>query len=152
MMKMEDKIYFVDTNILLTATDELRKGYPDVNLVLKKAHEGFLHLYLSGQVLREYMVVATRPRSLNGYGLSSDEALGNVALFRRLCSFCDETEDSHKKLKDIIEQHQLKGKRVHDANIAAVMYTNNIKKILTYNTSDFIKISNINPVEPQGIT
>ena len=51
----DDTRFFVDTNILLTASDGDRKFHGACLQWLKAAYEGDLSLYVNGQVLREYL-------------------------------------------------------------------------------------------------
>ena len=133
----DDNRIFLDTNILLAATDENRAGHDRIHDILMQAHRGEIHLYLNGQVLREYYVVATRPKEVNGFGLSPEEAISNGEFFRKLADYCEETEDVHRHLKMLIRTYSLSGKRIHDANIAAAMVSCNLKRILTFNGRDF---------------
>ena len=57
---------FVDTNVLLTATDESRPLHREATRLLTGEVIQGLSLAASGQVLREYLVVATRPADVNG--------------------------------------------------------------------------------------
>jgi predicted nucleic acid-binding protein len=142
-MMTEDNRYFLDTNILLAATDELRQGHDKINDVLLRAQRGEIQLYLSGQVFREYLVVATRPRENNGFGLSPEEGVSNLNFFRALVELCPETEEVSANLRYLVENYNLKGKRIHDANITATMMAYNIEKILTLNIKDFTPFSEI---------
>lgn len=71
---------FIDTNVLLTATAPARSGHASALALLES---GFAErtLFLSGQVIREYIVVATRPAAVNGLGLAPDHAVGNARQF-----------------------------------------------------------------------
>ena len=52
---------FVDTNVLLIATDESRSLHREALQLLAGSVTPDLSLAISGQVVREYLVVATRP-------------------------------------------------------------------------------------------
>jgi predicted nucleic acid-binding protein len=43
------------------------------------------------------------------------------------------------------------GKKSHDARLVAAMITHNIDNILTFNTDDFLRYSEIIPVDPRTI-
>ncbi len=79
---MDDEAVLVDTNVLLTATTPARALHTEALEVLNEwPARGFV-LCVSGQVFREYLVVATRPTEVNGLGLSVEDSLGNVAELR----------------------------------------------------------------------
>ena len=136
-------IVFLDTNILLIATDEARDHHGDARQVLNVAPARGIHLALSGQVIREYLVVATRPTEANGLGLDVKDALVNTDVFLRQAVLYDETERVSERLRDLVREHALSGVRIHDANIAATMLTNGLDTILTQNGDDFSRLGDL---------
>ena len=130
-------ILFVDTNVLLTATDESRPQHQNAMRLLAGADSSGMHLAASGQILREYLVVATRPLDVNGLGLSVRDATANVNEFLRRLHVYDETEDVARRLRQIALTYGLSGKRLHDANIVATMSTHGIPTLVTQNAGDF---------------
>src|SRR5271169_2023190 len=71
----------LDSCVLIAATDRNRKGHRDALTVLETWPATGTRLYLSGQIMREYLVVATRPEAVNGLGLSLANALDNLNAF-----------------------------------------------------------------------
>ena len=63
--------------------DESRPHHRDAGRLLGESGNRGLHLATSGQVLREYLVVATRPLDANGLGLPVRDATANVSEFLR---------------------------------------------------------------------
>ncbi|MEX0325805.1 MAG: hypothetical protein AB3N33_06930 [Puniceicoccaceae bacterium] len=49
----------------------------------------------------------------------------------------DETRTVASELQKLLDTHQLNGKRIHDANIVAVMLVNGLKTVATDNEEDF---------------
>lgn len=127
---------FVDTNVLLTCTAPRRPGHAAAMRLLE---EGFAErsLFLSGQVLREYLVVATRPPDVNGLGLTVEQAIGNARQFLDRATFLREDEAVRDALMRLLEQVPCAGKQVHDANIAATMVAHGVGALLTFNPRDF---------------
>ncbi len=136
-------LIFLDTNILLTATDKSRAYHKQAQDVFNAIFEYGYHLCTSGQVLREYLVVATRPVAANGLGLQTEEALNNLREFTSRMTFFEETEAVNTMLLNLTKTHTLKGTRIHDANIAALVKTYNITVLITENESDFSSFSEI---------
>ena len=130
-------VLFVDTNVLLTATDALRPSHREAQRLLAESGVRGVHLATSGQVLREYLVVATRPSEANGLGLSVEHAVQNRDEFRRRLHFCDENEDVSLRLRQAAVAHGLRGRRLHDANIAATMLAHRIRFLVTEDGSAF---------------
>jgi predicted nucleic acid-binding protein len=68
----------LDTNILVAATDRRRAEHALAVAALNEWPVAGTTLYTSGQILREYLSVATRPAAQNGLGLSQPDALANA--------------------------------------------------------------------------
>ena len=151
-MMMAGNQLFVDTNILLTATDESRPLYSAATQILDGSFGQDLRLGASGQVLREYLVVATRPTEVNGLGLSVPDALTNIDEFARHLDLYDETMAVSTRLRQLALDHDLRGKRLHDANIVATMSVHGISTLLTQNGSDFAPFNDITVVAIPNIT
>ena len=68
----------LDTNVLLAATDEGRAEHHDALTIMNEWVAGDTMLCMSGQILRGYLAVATRPTEHNGLGLKPADAVSNV--------------------------------------------------------------------------
>ena len=147
-MTMDDKRQFVDTNILLTASDADRSRHADCRRLLESALTGVPRLFTSGQVFREYLVVATRPKKNNGLGMLPKNALENVAAFRRCIHLLHEDSGVVDRLASLIRKHKLSGKRIHDANISATMLEHGLNELITLNPGDFEAIREIKVTGP----
>ena len=138
------EVLFADTNVFLSATDRSRSQHEAARDLLIEAGDGRFQLALSGQVVREYLVVATRPVDANGLGLETQEALRNVQVFTSApFIFCDEPEAVSHRLRDLTAARELTGRRIHDANIAATMLVHGIPRLVTQNTRDFVELKEI---------
>lgn len=140
---MDGKCCFIDTNVLLTATDASRSDHAAALSFLEASLEGRQRLFASGQILREYLVVATRPTEVNGLGLNPSEALENVQEFQNCVQRLDENADVTMQLFTLIQTHQLKGKRIHDANVVATMRAHGLVRLRTSNAGDFAPFKGI---------
>ena len=139
-------ILFVDTNVLLTATDQSRPQHRDAGRLIGESGLHGLHLAASGQILREYLVVATRPPDTNGLGLQVRDAAANVNEFLRFIHLYDETEEVSRRLRQLGLTYGLHGKRLHDANIVATMSVHGIRALVTQNPDDFAPFEEIDLV------
>lgn len=127
----------LDTNILLDATDEGRTWHAKALSTFKELPLQGADLYLATQVVREYLVVATRPVENNGLGLSVKDAVGNVGQFQKRASLIPETT----KASDLMVQWALKfgsaGKKLHDLQLLATVRQAGLHMLLTSNPGDF---------------
>lgn len=55
----------------------------------------------------------------------------------------DETEAVTHFLVEMIVKYNVKGKRIHDMNVAATMKAYSIKKLFTLNTRDFDQVEDL---------
>jgi predicted nucleic acid-binding protein len=131
------ELLFLDTNILVAATDVSRPLHAVARKLIARGRSAGLPGATSGQVIREYIVVATRPPSANGLGLSSADALRNIAAMTGRLEFCDESEAVSVRLRALVAAGNLTGVAVHDANIAATAAVHGISHIATENPEDF---------------
>lgn len=139
-------VLFVDTNVLLIATDASRRWHEEAMRLFTDADSRGVHLAVSGQVFREYLVVATRPREANGLGMKVEDAIANVNEFVRLTHSYDETEKVARRLRQLALTYGLRGKVLHDANIVATMTVNDISVLVTQNLDDFARFDEIEGV------
>lgn len=72
---------FVDTNVLIYATDAQSPFYVQAVNALNKAFMGGADLVISFQVLREYLAVTTR-LSVNNPRVSLEDILKSIRTFR----------------------------------------------------------------------
>lgn len=142
-MKTDAERIFVDTNVLLAATDRSRNTHADAVRFLEEAAEGRHRLFVSGQIFREYLVVATRPVSGNGLGLTPEAACANLRKFRGMLQVLEETQETGVRLMELTEKYALRGKRIHDANVIATMQSHGLAHLKTGNPEDFKVFSHI---------
>lgn len=133
-------VLFLDTNVLLAATDRSRTEHSSCAALLREAEVAGCHLACTPQILREYLVVSTRPIDVNGLGLSTGGALANIRSFRRRLILLEESTKVLEKLLALVADHELTGKRIHDANIVAAMTAHRLDTLVTSNPNDFREI------------
>lgn len=131
----------LDTNVLLAATDEARDQHESAVAALNSWPAAGIVLYTSGQILREYLAVATRPVDHNGQGLTQSAAVANAREFRSRLHLMNEDEKVSNRLLTLLGTVACAGKQVHDANVVATMLVAGVGTIVTANTSDFVRFS-----------
>lgn len=129
----------LDTNVLLAATDEGRAEHRDALTVVNDWAARHASLYVSGQVLREYLCVATRPAERNGLGLSTPDALGNVRAIRERTTLLAEDGKVTDRLLALLADVRCGGRQVHDANLVATMLVYRVDTVVTMNLADFAR-------------
>ena len=94
-----------------------------------------VELWVSRQVLREYLVQVTRPQ-ITVRPLSIQQAVSQVNMIQSLFRVADETAEVTQKLLELLQQFPTGGKNVHDANIVATMLVNGVNTLLSQNVDD----------------
>jgi predicted nucleic acid-binding protein len=136
-MMMDDKTIFIDTNILVYATDDESPFHAKSLGILKKFMKDRIDFVISPQIIREYLVVLTR--GLQPGDPARSAALHNVEKFMEAFKLLDENSETVAKLQTIMEDFAVGGKQIHDTNIVAVMQVHGVKRLLTHNMDDFKK-------------
>lgn len=136
-MTMGAETVFIDTNILVYATDDESPFNAKSLGIIKRLMKDGVDIAICSQIVREYLVVLTR-------GLLPDDparsaALHNVRKFLQAFTLLDENSESVARLQTILKNCSIGGKQIHDANIVAVMQVHGVKRLLTYNLDDFKK-------------
>lgn len=151
MTTMAGERLFCDTNVLLSAVDRKRVLYRQALHVLNALPNQGAELCLSGQVLREFLVVCTRPIGVNGLGLTPRAAIGNVAAIIERCTVLEENRAVAARLRQLAKTAACTGKQIHDANIVATMQTHGVHRLLTDNRADFRRFDGLDIVDLAGL-
>lgn len=144
--------YFLDTNILLRMSDSnspmhLLAGQAAARLLTENNQ-----LFITSQTIIEFWVVATRPTDVNGLGWDTERTQTEVEQILSQFPQLPETPQIFSHWWDLVTRYQLKGKRVHDARLVAVMLAHQVTHLLTFNPDDFRTMEAIAVTTPQNIT
>lgn len=129
----------LDTNVLLAASDLARADHQDALASLNVWPASGVSLYTSGQILREYLAVATRPVDDNGLGMARPTAVANVRELRARLHLLAEDGKVAGRLLKVLDEVECAGKQIHDANVVATMLVHGVDTIATSNFKDFAK-------------
>jgi predicted nucleic acid-binding protein len=143
--------YLVDTNILLRMCD---RSSPE-HEVCRAAVTGLVRrgepCHSCAQTLIEFWAVATRPRDVNGLGFTPTDTLSNLVDFQRSLPCLSEPPDIASRWQALVVQHEVRGRKAHDACLVAFMQAHQLSDILTLNTVDFARYSGIKPMTPEQV-
>src|SRR3972149_8573180 len=127
----------LDTNVLCRLAE---RGHPQhafaESAVIKLRYDQH-ELCLVPQVMYEYWVVVTRPIAENGLGMPPSEVDNIIDLWLdRFTLFRDE-RGVFSIWRELVLQHDVKGKNAHDARLVAAMRRHNLANLLTFNVAAF---------------
>jgi predicted nucleic acid-binding protein len=149
MVMMGVKV-FLDTNILLRSTVQAFPHYPEIQAYVAQYLADDSELWISRQVIREYLVQTMRPQSFMK-PMTPEQAVQQVQSMQQVFQIANETSATTRELLQLIRSFPMGGKQIHDANIVATMLTHDIDTLITLNTSDFKrfadKITLLSPLE-----
>jgi len=100
------------------------------------------------QNIIEFCNVATRWADQNGLGFTHQQTRAEVEKIEKLFRLIPDTPAIYDEWKRLVFTHQVSGKQVHDARIAAAMNTQGISHLLTFNKDDFKRFTGIVAVSP----
>lgn len=126
---------FVDTNILLRAFHNTFPEHGQVRTLFDQMLDDDYEMWISRQVIREYLVQATHPRTFVE-PLTIQTVLHQVQGIMKVCYVADDTRDVTTNLMMLLKDYPTLGKQVHDANIVATMLAYDIDTLLTLNVDD----------------
>ena len=142
---------FFDTNIFLRLTDENSSQHEIAARATAVLFAQGATCYFAPQSMVEFWAVASRPVSVNGLGLSLLQVEDKVNEFLDEYELLEENPSIFTNWQNLATKYQVVGKQVHDTKLVATMLTHNIKTILTLNTNDFLRFSEIKTLHPTGV-
>lgn len=126
---------FVDTNILVYAT-VAESPFHEAAVERLREMGAESRLWISWQVIREYLAVVTRPDALIP-PLSRSVLIRCVRRFQSQFAVATESARVPEAFLMLAEKLPVSGRRIHDANIVATMIAYDIPFLLTHNIADF---------------
>ena len=128
----------VDTNILLRSAQPTHPLCAQATQAVSKLIRQKDAVFFCSQNIAEFWNVATRPADLNGLGLSHEEVLQ------------PDIRAIYPAWKEIVADNKVQGVKVYDARLVAIMTVYAVESVLTFNTADFKRYSNITALHPSS--
>ncbi|HYX17677.1 MAG TPA: PIN domain-containing protein [Nostoc sp.] len=138
---------FIDTNILVYASQIQSQFYQSAMQAIQDSYDAGVDLWISRQVLREYLATLTRPQQLTN-PLPIAIVIQDIRYFESRFRVAEDNSQVTERLLRLMEEIPSGGKQVHDANIVATMLVYSIPQLLTHNISDFARFSGLITVLP----
>ncbi len=140
MATRDDEAIFLDTNVLVYANVKEAPFHEEAYRGIRTHEESGRTLWISRQVLREYLTTLTRPQQFST-PVPVATLITQVHHFVGRFHVADERSQVTDTLRMLLDQVSRGGRQVHDANIVATMLVDGIPQLLTKNTEDFIRFS-----------
>jgi predicted nucleic acid-binding protein len=138
---------FVDTNVLVFAAISTSPFYAPAFARLDELRQAGAELWVSRQILREYLVVLSRPQPFTP-PLPAATLIGDITRFQSQFRIAEDGPAVTSSLLALLASIPLGGKQIHDANIVATMKVHGLNRLLTHNTAEFARFGHLIQVEP----
>ncbi len=145
---MDAEPLFVDTNVLIYANVSTAPFHEQALNSIETAFQSERSLWISRQVLREFIAARTRPQTF-AQPSTPDVVIERVQYLEERFQVADDTAAVTEHLIKLLENHKIGGKQVHDANIVATMQAYDIPCLLTHNIKDFKRFGEV--IKTEGI-
>lgn len=145
---MARELYLVDTNILIRWVRGDAKDFKIVAASIEQFARLKSRPCYTSQNFGEFWNVLTRPTGSNGYGLSPADANRHAIEVETSFQLLPDSLEVHEEWRRILIVYNVSGVQVHDARLVAAMHVHGVKRILTFNTKDFVRYDEIEAVHP----
>jgi predicted nucleic acid-binding protein len=143
--------YLVDTGVLLRAFDREAAEHKTILQAIRALLDSGEELAVTVQNLAEFWNVSTRPKNKNGVELPVETVTRRLRVIERLSIILTESSGSFEEWKRLLATHRVLGVKVHDARLVSVMLVSKVPTVLTLNSRDFQRYSEISAVSPDDI-
>lgn len=143
--------FLVDTNLLLRSIDLAHPmNTVAINALATLRGQGE-QLCIIPQNLIEFWNVYTRPLERNGLGRTPLEAEVEVNQLKTFFLLLPDTTAIYPEWERLAITYAVRGVNVHDTRLVAAMLVHGLTHILTFNTGDFTRFSEITAIHPTSI-
>jgi predicted nucleic acid-binding protein len=148
---MAAESYLLDSNILIRWVQHDDPGASVVEAALDQLMLREADPCYTSQNLGEFWNAMTRPANRNGYGFSPEETNLRASEFEGAFRLLTDGPDVHTEWRRLLVAYSICGVQVHDTRLVAAMHVHGVKHILTFNTRDFERYTDIDPVHPADL-
>jgi predicted nucleic acid-binding protein len=141
----------VDTNILLRSVQPNHPLCSQATHAVSKFIRQKDAVFFCAQNIAEFWNVATRPVDRNGLGLSPEEALQEVSNIEKSLTLLPDVPAIYSAWKQIVAVHKVQGVKVYDARLVAIMSVYAVESVLTFNSADFERFTNVRTIHPSSL-
>lgn len=133
--------HLVDTSVLARLANTADPFNSIAERAVLELHRRGEVLHITAQNSVEFRNLATRPKILNGLGLSIVDAETKSAVFEATFPLLVETPAINPAWKALVQALGVIGKQVHDARLVAVCHVHGVTHLLTFNVADFVPMA-----------
>jgi predicted nucleic acid-binding protein len=140
----------LDSNVLLRRTQSSHPSHGVAVDAVSRLLAAGEAVHFTLQNIAEFWNVATRPARHNGLGFPASVALAEVEKIEAAFELLPDTPPLYAAWKELVVRHGVVGVKVHDARLVAAMNVHGVRRLLTFNASDFTRYD-IEVVQPTAV-
>jgi predicted nucleic acid-binding protein len=148
---MAEPLCLVDSNVLIRWVQPENIDFPTVTAAIDILLAQGIELCYTSQNLGEFWNVSTRPALGNGFGLSPEEADRKAKSFEKRLRLLPDDPLVHREWRTLLVDYRVSGVQVHDTRLVAAMNVYGVNQLLTYNTKDFRRFTQIEALHPADV-
>ncbi len=140
----------LDTNVLVYAFYRDAPQHAAAFRLLEQAQNEGASLCVAPQVLAEFFSVVTNPRRVSS-PFAPREALEELDNIQALpgMTVLPVPVDVVNRWTELVRRHPVTGRKVFDVQLIATMLGNGVKKMYTFNVTDFESFADIEVITPE---
>lgn len=96
-------------------------------------------LILTTQNVAEFWNVCTRPADVNGLDLTIEATDAYTRQLEKFFTILSDSNEAFEAWRDNVKAYSVRGAKVHDARLVAMMKVHQLDKLLTFNVQDFTR-------------
>ncbi len=145
-------LILADSGILLRLMERADPQHGTIRAAVRVLIGRGDELVTATQNMAEFWNVCTRPATARGgLGLPVLETDRRLRILERLVEIVADLPTAYPLWRQLVVNHSVQGKQVHDARLAALMRAHAMTHILTLNGTDFIRYPGITPIHPSSL-
>jgi len=143
------EVSLLDTNVLVYAADENSPFFRRSKNLRDKGLAGELSLCIGLQNLSEFFAVITDPKRVDS-PRNQEEALAEIRryLYSKKIIKIYPRPASGEMMVELLKRYPVKKQEIFDLQVVATMLANGVRRICTFNGSDFARFAEIEAIEP----
>lgn len=148
-MPISPRAAVIDTNILVYAHFQDSSHYRSAYDLLERGREIDAELYVTPQVIAEFYAVVTHPKRVSN-PFTAAEAVAAIEQVLSLpgISLLHPSSNVVERWLQLARDHSIIGNNIFDVQLIATMLSRDVRRIYTFDESDFRVFSEIEVLQP----
>jgi predicted nucleic acid-binding protein len=138
----------LDTNVLLRSCQPNSPDHETALAAVNSLLGAGRTLCIGSQTIYEFLAVATRSIAANGLGMEHSVADAELAKLLVGIEVLYDSESVVAEVRRLVVDYKITGKKIHDAHLAGAMMAHQVNEILTFDSDDFKRLSQITVLGP----